>query len=254
MRTYPYWGPPLFEITRFRKAGGILSKRISLAPDGTLVSDGAACTMTQGSAWRTKCGTLEEFAADIAAMPSNEAITLGTLRDDLPDEVTITVKAKLNGATNVVARTADYLSYRPGQPALALIDIDTKGMPAAVRDKVKGDFWTALVGVVPELAQTGRVVRASTSSGISNAGSRCQDRAASTSIYMVKDGADAERFLRTLHDRCWLAGYGWYLVGAGGQLLERRLSTAWWAAPERLVFEGAPVLTSPLCRPTADPS
>ena len=40
---------------------------------------------------------------------------------------------------------------------------------------------------------------------------------------VVQDGADIERFLKTLHERCWLAGLGWLMVGAGGQLLERSI-------------------------------
>ena len=251
--TYPYREPPLFQLTRFRKADGILSKRITLAPDGTLASDGSACVMTQGTAWRTECYTLEEFAADIAAMPSNDAIALGMLREDLPGEVTITTKAKLNGSTNAIARTADHLIYRTGQPALALVDIDVKGMPAAVRDKIEGGFWAALVSVVPELARTARVVRASTSSGLSNAGTG-QKLPGSNGLHvflLVQNGADTDRFLRTLHDRCWLAGLGWLMVGAGGQLLERSIVDRMVGAPERLVFEGSPILAPPLVQDMA---
>jgi hypothetical protein len=43
-------------------------------------------------------------------------------------------------------------------------------------------------------------------------------------VYLhVQDGAEVERFLRTLHERCWLAGFGWHMVGAGGQLLDRSI-------------------------------
>jgi hypothetical protein len=45
----------------------------------------------------------------------------------------------------------------------------------------------------------------------------------------IKDGSDAVRFLKTLHARCWLAGYGWMNVGAAGQLLERSITTGWSA-------------------------
>jgi hypothetical protein len=38
---------------------------------------------------------------------------------------------------------------------------------------------------------------------------------------LLKDGSDGERFLKVLHERCWLAGFGWMMVGTGGQLLER---------------------------------
>src|SRR5260370_34648309 len=66
-------------------------------------------------------------------------------------------------------------------------------------------------------------------------------------IYVrVEDGADIERFLRTLHERCWLLGFGWMTVGAVGQLLERSLVDRMVYAPERLVFEGAPVVLAPL--------
>ena len=65
---------------------------------------------------------------------------------------------------------------------------------------------------------------------------------------LVQDGADIERFLRTFHDRCWLAGFGWYLVGAAGQLLERAICDRSVYAPERLVFEGPPVMVPPLAQ------
>ena len=38
---------------------------------------------------------------------------------------------------------------------------------------------------------------------------------------LVKDGADIERCLRALHERCWLAGLGWMMVSSSGGLLER---------------------------------
>src|SRR5262249_58175326 len=62
----------------------------------------------------------------------------------------------------------------------------------------------------------------------------------------VKDGGDIERFLRVLHARCWLAGLGWYLVSASGAPLERSIVDRMVGGPERLVFEGGPVLVPPL--------
>jgi hypothetical protein len=38
------------EFTIFAKSGGPLTKRISLAPDGSVKSDGAACVMAHGAA------------------------------------------------------------------------------------------------------------------------------------------------------------------------------------------------------------
>jgi hypothetical protein len=62
----------------------------------------------------------------------------------------------------------------------------------------------------------------------------------------VQDGADAKRFLYTLHDRCWLAGLAWYIVGKSGSLLERSIIDRMVGMPERLVFEAAPDLEPPL--------
>jgi hypothetical protein len=251
---------PAIEITRLAKTTGPLTKRISLAPDGSLLSDGSACTMSTGTGWRTIFATLAEFADGISGLSPNEAIALGTLRSDLPNEVQIVTKRqleKLNGTTadNLIARSADYIVYRFGQPALALIDIDTKGMPDAVGDKIReyGGFRAALAIVVPALEQTAQVVRRSTSTGISrtDTGAPLPGSNGAHIFPLVKDGSDVDRFTRTLHDRCWLAGLGWMMVGAGGQLLERSIVDRMVGAPERLVFEGAPVLDPPLLQDLA---
>jgi hypothetical protein len=245
----------VIEITGLTKDGGPLTKRISLSDDGKLHSDGSACVMSVGRGRRLRFDGLPEFAVHIGRMASDEAIALGALRPDLPDAVTLATKdqlARLNGAAapDMIARTADHIAYQPGQPALALIDFDTKGMPGRVAGRTNdaGDVWRALVSVVPELATAGRVLRRSTSSGISRADTG-EKLAGSNGLHvyvLVADGGDVERFLRTLHDRCWLQGLGWMMVGAGGQLLERSIVDRMVYAAERLVFEGAPILDPPL--------
>ncbi len=155
-------------------------------------------------------------------------------------------------APDVIARTGGHISYEPGRSALALIDIDTKGMPATVDARIKalGGFWPALVTVLPDLVAAGRVVRRSTTTGITRAdtGENLPGSNGQHIFVLVRDGADIERFLRTLHERCWLAGLGWKMVGAGGQLLDRSIVDRMVGAPERLVFEGAPILEPPLAQ------
>ena len=240
---------PVIEITTLEKHGGGLTKLITLAADGTIKSDGSACVMSHGRAWRTPLPGLDALAAHIGALDSKQAIALGALRSDLPDRVTITTARKLsepNGSAtpDLIARTAGEIVYKPGQTALALIDIDTKGMPTGVRDRIEGlgGFWPALVSVLPELAGAGRVTRPSTSTGIHNreTGERYPGSQGLHIYIAVTDGEDVERFLKTLHVRCWLAGLGWYMLGRTGQLLERSLIDRTVCAPERLVFEGAP--------------
>ena len=44
--------PAMIEVVAFKKTGGPLTKRIALAKDGSLCSDGSACVMGEGEARR----------------------------------------------------------------------------------------------------------------------------------------------------------------------------------------------------------
>ena len=253
------------EITRLTKDGGPLTKHISLTEEGELHSDGSACVMTKGLAQRVSFPAhtvMPGFAKLIAELDSNEAIALGTLPPELSEIVKVTTKTnlkKLNGSApdGLIARTADSIRYRPGVPALALIDFDTKGMPESVKAEIEkvGGAWAALQHVIPALGNAGYVLRHSTSAGISrtDTGEAVKGSNGVHIYLLVKDGGDVERFLRTLHDRCWLKGFGWRMVGAGGQLLDRSIVDRMVFAGERLVFEGAPTMAPGLVQAPRPP-
>ena len=159
----------------------------------------------------------------------------------------------MNGqAINIIARTAEHIRYTPNKPALALIDIDTKGMPPEVASRIKeaGGYWAALLRVLPRLAETARVTRASTSAGLyrTDTGERLKGSGGFHIYLLIQDGRDCERFLKTFHDRCWLHGLGWHMIGAGGQLLDRSLVDRTVYAAERLVFEADPNVVLPLAQ------
>ena len=82
------------EITLFQKSDGPLTKRISLAPDGTVKSDGSACIMVQGSAHRVQVGDVGDLAGLIEHVQSNQALALGRLRPGLPNRVTIVTRRR----------------------------------------------------------------------------------------------------------------------------------------------------------------
>ena len=82
---------------------------------------------------------------------------MGALRPELPDNVEITTKRKLNGAAQppgLITRASDHIIYRPGRPALALLDYDTKGMSPSVEARIDelGGYLPALLSVLPQLA------------------------------------------------------------------------------------------------------
>lgn len=203
-------------LTLLGKDGGSLTNLISPSDD-TYKTDGSQCWMADGAADRVSTGFPNEFAGFISTFLNNEALALGVMNDGVPDLATILTKRKLeqlNGAAgpHMIARSGNYFCYNSDEPALVLIDVDTKGMPDAVRHRVTalGGAWTAILTAALELANAARVVRRSTSAGLSRsdtgqtfAGSDGQH------IYLlIKDGSTAEHLLRTLHDRCWLLGQG----------------------------------------------
>jgi hypothetical protein len=241
------------EITVFRKSRGVLSKEIRLE-DGKVKSDGAACCMREGTAYRESVDSVEDLAELIDGLKSDEALALGRLRAGLPDKCKVVVRADLNGeaSNNTIARTGDFLSFAPGKRAFLLCDHDRKGMPDNVSSKLKRQrgFWKTLVRVFPGLDDAASVERRSTSAGLYHARTnRWLGGSLNRHVYLlVKDGADIERALKTMHDRLWLAGLGYYVIGAAGQMLDRSLVDASVYGPERLVFEGPPILVPPVAQ------
>jgi uncharacterized protein DUF5906 len=211
-----------------------------------------AAAMTSGSARRAPIADVRELAAVIERLDRSEALALGALRADLPDQLKVVTKDKLKGAAGVIARTGTNIVYTSGRSAFVLLDLDFKGMPSEVADRLTalGGFWEALVAVLPALRDVGRVVRRSTSSGLRHTDTgEILDGSGGIHIFITaQDGDDVERFLTTLHERCWLSGYGWIMVGRAGQLLERSIIDRSVGAPERLVFEAPPILTPPLAQ------
>ena len=244
-----------FEITVFRKDGGPLTKRISLALDGSIKSDGSQCIMSHGTARRFRFDGMQSFADLIAALKPNEAFATGSLRPDLPDRVEVVTRDRLNGAQRpgFVARTQTFIIHRAGEQEIALIDFDRKGMPPDVAGRIDaiGGFWAALVSVLPALAHNvARVERLSTSAGLYDARTgEPFDVCGGMHVYVLtKDGSDAERFLTVLHQRAWLHGFGWMMSGRAGQALERSIVDRICGTPERLVFAGRPVLDEPVAQ------
>jgi hypothetical protein len=241
-----------FELTILQKANGeTLSKQIELDAAGKIHNDSSACALSCGSAERFGFETAAELAAAIATCPTHQAFALGRLRDGIPDKVDVVTKRDLNGAApGTIARTLDYFEFLPGVPAWVMLDFDRKGMPTTVSNRITqlGGLEAALLSVLPELDKTMRVYRRSTSAELRrvDTGERF-DGIGGVHVYVaVCDGSDIPRFLKTLHERCWLTGLGWGILDVAGRFLERALIDRAVGSPERLQFEGQARLNWPL--------
>jgi hypothetical protein len=241
------------EISVLRSDDGPLSKRIYLE-EGEMRSDSSECFMSRGAARRvTLPGGAKDLARVISELGPSEALVLGQMAIAAGDNANVVTKRMLTSGTTetrAISRTRDYFDYRPGRPAVMLLDFDLKGIPEEIKHRVTdaGGLFKALLTVAPELASAARVSRASTSSGISNSetGEQFDGSGGEHHFLLIKDGADIDRTMCLLHDRLWLAGFGWYRLGASGQLLERSLIDKSVRSPERLVFEAAPLVAAPL--------
>jgi hypothetical protein len=238
-----------------RDVSSLMSKRISLTNDGKIRSDGSKCLMVAGTAARAFAGTANELARIIQSCGSHQAIALGALREDLSSPVSVTTKDSLDQNPGAIARARCFIDCRPGGPAWCLIDFDTKGMPKDVSDRIDaaGGMWNALLTVAAELANAARVSRASTSAGLyqTDTGESIPGSNGMHHYVLVRDGGDIERFLKDLHERSWLHGFGWHLIGGAGQLLDRSIVDRMVGLGERLCFEGPPLIVPPLAQDAA---
>lgn len=244
-------------LTILDNTEGPLSKKIKLSADGEHLSSIAECKFYKGLASRWEFSSVAKVAATINRLKFNQAIALGSLRDDLRDVVNVVTGDELRSTPNppddLISKTRNFFCYRKDQPSLALLDYDPKQMPQDVIDRVEalGGFWAALCTIIPELAHTARITRASTSSGILRAKDNHPIRGSNgMHVYIViKEGTDSARFLGALLQRCWIHGLAWGDVGEKGAFLERSIVDSSVGTPERLVFEGAPRLSADLIQP-----
>jgi hypothetical protein len=208
--------------------------------------------MSRGAAWRVELDSATAIADFVNKLGQNEAFAIGRIKDGHPDRVRVVTAAKVKDDPAVIARSLKYLIFVRGEPGLSLLDIDLKAISDTARRRIEeaGGIWKALCAVVPQLESAAYVRRASTSSGLSNTitGETYPGSGGFHIIVVVADATDILRFLSDLHNRLWLAGLGWGMVSTAGSFLERALIDKAVGSPERLIFEGPPIIMPPLAQ------
>jgi hypothetical protein len=72
--------------------------------------------MAQGTATRAAAETAAELAQHIITCGTDQAIALGALRADVPNQAQVTTSAKLKDHPGAITRSRDFIDYRLGAP------------------------------------------------------------------------------------------------------------------------------------------
>lgn len=230
-------------ITIVSSSTGPVNKTFFLK-DGQ-IDNRANANIYLGFAETVRVHTPEDLQETIARLKPHQAIALGRLEQPYV-EFPLTTKAKLR--SGAISRSKDHFKHSEG-PGYILADVDTKDLPPTILEKMAGrSILQVLYEVVPELLGTARLVRASSSAGITHPDGT-ERPATGYHIYLqVQNQLESRASLKLLHDRLWEAGYGYIHVGKDGSLHERSLIDTTVYGPERLIFEAAPKVCFPLTR------
>jgi hypothetical protein len=117
------------QFTLFRKPNGRLTKVLSLLPTGEVHKDSTECAMGAGSFVTLKIAHTRELTDILANIKKNECLAYGVCIIRPEGSIVSQDKAKPGDIT----RTEENFHYKPGCPALFMVDGDTgAGQPNAI--------------------------------------------------------------------------------------------------------------------------
>jgi hypothetical protein len=218
-----------------------LGKAFSLNHDGDLGKTPLANSIA--TVRTVDVATAAALATLLKDCTAYQALALGTCSVGHGKVVTSVNLVPVRDAT---ARTKDNFRFSDA-PGWALLDVDAKEPSVIEKITRLGGVWPVLSAVYPPLAQAARARRASQSACVGVVGDDPPATLSEHIYILLRRGSDAVALVERLHQRLWLAGIGWVNVSKAGQLLERSLIDRAVASPERLIFEGPPVIDDDLC-------
>lgn len=221
-------------VTVLTNSTGNLTKTFSKA--NGKVEKKAAAFLTHGVFKVFTITTLKALDILLSGLKPNQAVTYGRPEQEAGNVI---VQSATTPPPDTVFRTRDYFAFNTS-PGILMLDYDPpKNTPAVSQYELIAMLHKAC----PELKGVGMLWRPSSSSGVDGAEIRGQR------IYiMVSDASQIPRIGKSLFDRLWLMGYGYYVVSEAGHALERSpIDAAVWR-PEGMDFAAAPVLAPGITR------
>lgn len=195
-----------------------VTKRLSLATDGSIQKSSTAASLYEGDIARLEV-TPKQFVATLKSVGFNDCLSYGIPGN--PDAVAVTTLSKFIEAgkpKHLMPRTAEAMTWSDGTGIL-MIDYDPDGVPL-----IPNELLSALYICCPPLEHAAHVWAASTSSCIfDDKGKELRGTGGQRVYPFVADASDIERAGAVLAKRAWLKGYGHIKVSKSGQLLVRGL-------------------------------
>ena len=223
-----------FRVTLFTSARGLLTKRLTLADDGTLQKVPAA-NMHEGVAELLELADMHALDVLLQRVTPSQAIGQGIAGKA---RARIVTERRVRASGGAIARTKDHFQYPTGRGFMLL---DHDGMPGESLDA--DEMRRRIVAAVPELAEAPMLIRQSVSAGVRGPDGALLTPYGKWHAYVaVSDARLIPAAAEALELRLWAAGVGWYEVSANGAALRRTLVDLTVLHPERLDFAAAPEL------------
>jgi hypothetical protein len=222
--------------TKITSDQGPLTKKISLANDGSIQKH-AAAQLYRGHFETVTISNLQEFAKQLEVATPQIAFCYGIV--DKP-EGQIVREEDLAENPGAIARTRNFFSlqHRPG--ILMLDNDDGHCFPETVAEFLQEE--------VDFLNGVDMLVRPSSSSNLYNAetGECLRSMVNQRAYAMVSDASFIPAIGKLIEAKLWQSGCGYYDISSAGTLLKRcTVDTSVWQ-PERLDFVGGAVCEQPL--------
>ena len=232
-----------------------LGKRFWLNGNGELQTE-TVVPLASGEACVEHSASIAAFGERLCRLEPHQAIVYG-----LPAKAHARILTQERLASmppeerlHFIARDREHLNFAQA-PGCMMLDFDVSGAPRPLLDAVQTPDLARdlLLQAVPELAAAPMLWRPSSSSYLYEGAREVYGLRGQRMYIAVARAADIPQLGRLLFDRLWLLGYGYFVVSASGQLLDRTLLDRSVWQPEWLDFAAAPICVPPLERrpPTA---
>lgn len=217
----------------------ILTKTYHLQNDDLV--KGTSANLVEGSVSLSEVGSLQGFADLLQMLAPNQALCFGVTAAN-GNLFSRKRFDELGRPAGGITRTKDKFHW-PDGAGFMLLDYDPQpNQQALSRDELLNQLEQA----APDIATAGKVCWNSSSSHIFNGEVDLTGLRGQRVYQLVKDARDIPRAGDVLVKRLWLAGFGFYEVGAAGQKLERCTVDAQVWQTNRLDFAAGAKCQPPL--------